>query len=377
MRRLLCRSTPLVPAVVVWNLFLIYLSSSSFAAAWIHPPPCSLISHTGPKNSISSASAASSSSSSLTQLMGVRTAIRNSLSKFQRRRPEGASEDSSISNSNCNQHHNAHLDTPEQNNAVPAIKAASFSSPPPPPLTWNSNDKENLSNDFYYQKFQNNHPFPSLTELEDSTASTAIATATATVAKEWSTATTDSSLYSLPPVPEDRPLTSLEQEFRNMLQHFANYTTRDIQSLRDPRTRAIFEGVAASAYDPAVYRAFEVLFEDVYPLRLAGRMVYTNLQHLMETSQCERANEVQSIVQRTGLAERDVEEARLAFVSLAAQMNGDAFLTLDQLKQTELVYIAEDMLGFDHVDAFFERLVATSSSSQKQQSNNKNHNKFQ
>jgi len=280
-----------------------------------------------------------------------------------------------LSTSKNHQTHD-HLDLPVENISFSTTQAAPSSCSPP--LPWkNSNNNNN-----YYQSSTNHPPSLSFDDDDDDSSMTSTATCTTTVTV-MSTAT-DSSLYSLPPIPDDRPLTPLEQEFRNMLQHFANYTTRDIQSLRDPRTRAIFAGVAASAYDPAVYRAFEVLFEDVYPLRLAGRMVYTNLQHLMETSQCERKKEVQCIVERTGLTERDVEEARLAFVSLAAQMNGDAFLTLDQLKQTELVCIAEDILGFEHADAFFERLVATTtsctsrtttSSSQKQQnSNNKNKN---
>lgn len=166
----------------------------------------------------------------------------------------------------------------------------------------------------------------------------------------------DAALYSLPPV-GDRDLTKLEVEFRNMLDEFAQYSHHDIESLRDPRMRILFEGVAASAGCQPVYRAFEVLYEDLYPLRVAGRLVYKNLQQLMADSQRERDEEVALVVKQTGLLDEDVEATRLAFVSVAARLNGDTFLTKDQLRETGLADTAMHVLGFDSVDGLLERLV--------------------
>jgi len=52
------------------------------------------------------------------------------------------------------------------------------------------------------------------------------------------------------------------------------YTERDILSLHDLRMRALFRGVPGGVQELAVYRAFEILFDDLYPLRIAGRLVY-------------------------------------------------------------------------------------------------------
>jgi hypothetical protein len=143
------------------------------------------------------------------------------------------------------------------------------------------------------------------------------------------------SLYSLPPVPEDRRLTKLEVEFRDLLEHFTNYTESDLLSLRDPRMRTLFRGVAASAVEPPVYRAFEVLYEDLYPLRLA----------------------VAFVVNETGLAGDDVEATRLAFVSVAAELNGDAYLTRNQLERIDvLTDVAVNILNYEYVEDLLDRL---------------------
>jgi hypothetical protein len=164
----------------------------------------------------------------------------------------------------------------------------------------------------------------------------------------------DAKIFALPSV--DRDLNDLEQEFRDMFEHFTQYTQRDIISLRDPRMRLLFKGIAASAYEPAVYRAFEVLYEDLYPVRMAGRMIDSRMRKLMTDSQRERKEEVAIIVEATGLKEADVEESRLGFVSTAATLNGDAFLTLAQLSETGLGVTAVDILGFESVEKLLQRL---------------------
>lgn len=165
----------------------------------------------------------------------------------------------------------------------------------------------------------------------------------------------DACLYSLPEL--DRDLNKLELEFRDKLEHFTRYTTRDILSLRDPRVRVIFRGIASSAYEPAVYRAFEVLFEDLFPLRVGGRVFYKIMKQLMIDSRREREEQVALVREATGLPEQIVEDSRLAFVSTAATMNGDSFLTVNQLADMAgLSLTSVEVLGFEDVEELLSRL---------------------
>lgn len=167
---------------------------------------------------------------------------------------------------------------------------------------------------------------------------------------------TTSSQSSLPEPPVGRHLTKVEAEFRAMFQEFAEYTERDILSLRNPRVRAVFRGVAASAKEPDVFRAFEVLFQDLYPLRVAGRILYKKLQQLIEEGKQERQADIDLLVSR-GMEYADVEQARLDFVSVAVEMNGDIYLTREQLVQTGVLSdVATNLLGFETVDMLLDRL---------------------
>lgn len=161
-------------------------------------------------------------------------------------------------------------------------------------------------------------------------------------------------LYSLPPV--DHELTELEQEFRKLLSDFTQYTARDILCLRDYRTRVLFEGVIASADEPLVYRAFEVLFEDLYPLRVAGRIVAKKLIHVIEESIQDHEREVADVIGKTGLAQKEIEEARLGFLSVAVPLNGKAYFTVDQLLRTDIASTIVNTLGFDNPRVFLERI---------------------
>lgn len=160
--------------------------------------------------------------------------------------------------------------------------------------------------------------------------------------------TTHLSLYSLPR--SNRNLTLLETEFRDMIEYFANYSEADLLSIADPRKRALFEGVAASSYDPPIYRAFEILFEDLLPLRLAGRVIFGKLKQFMSASIELRKDEIERVVDRTGLVDdtKQIEEIRLMFVSTASNLNGDSWLTLNQLAETGIITTtATEVLGFE------------------------------
>jgi hypothetical protein len=217
--------------------------------------------------------------------------------------------------------------------------------------------------------------------LESSDASESSSTATATLAAvvptsrghldmsstysatlmraKTAASTTHLSLYALPLHHGSRALTPLEWEFRAMIEYFANYSQADLLSIADPRKRMLFEGVAASAYSPPVYRAFEILFEDLLPLRLAGRLIYKKLKQFMADSVEQRTNEIELVVNRTGLVAdtRQIEEIRLMFVSTASNLNGDSWLTLSQLADTGIITAtATDVLGFDSAEQLLQQL---------------------
>ena len=74
-------------------------------------------------------------------------------------------------------------------------------------------------------------------------------------------------------------------EFRQLLTGII-YTEDELACLRrNPNHRnfhIILTGIAASYDEPAVYRAFEILYEDYAPLRLAGRLVVHQLRKRMQ-----------------------------------------------------------------------------------------------
>ena len=181
-------------------------------------------------------------------------------------------------------------------------------------------------------------------------------------------------LYTVPQLSTKRrrDLTKLEWEFRNMMEHFANYSEADILSIADPRKRTLFEGIAASSYSRPVYRAFEILYEDLLPLRYAGRVIYNRLKEFMITSIQQRQEEMELILNTTGISKsidiksnnddiQRISEIRLMFVTTASQLNSDSYLTLDQLADTGIITTtATEVLGFDTVDEVLQRLDKSS-----------------
>ncbi|CAB9510080.1 expressed unknown protein [Seminavis robusta] len=185
--------------------------------------------------------------------------------------------------------------------------------------------------------------------------------------QQQSTSTTTTPLepmYTLPPLSSSSSsLSKLELEFRNMLAFFGNYTRADLYTVRDPRTRTILEGVISSSDEPAVYRAFEVLFEDLPPLRLAGRMIFAKLEQVMQQAAATGQAQVDLVVNQTGIPHGTCQKARLAFLTLAVateyghHKEPEAHLTTDQLVSTGLASIAMDLLRYD--DNNHQQFLAT------------------
>jgi hypothetical protein len=161
--------------------------------------------------------------------------------------------------------------------------------------------------------------------------------------------------YTLPE--PDRQLNKLELEFREMLLDFSQFTPRDIRAVQNPRMRAVFEGVAASYGLPEVYRAFEVLFEDVAPLRIAGRLIYGKLKQTMLEAQAERQRDVKRVIASTGLSEDEVEANRAAFLQLVVHRDDRATeMDIQKLVDTGVAETAVEVLGYADFDDFLAAL---------------------
>mmetsp|Transcript_1182 Transcript_1182/g.3100 ORF Transcript_1182/g.3100 Transcript_1182/m.3100 type:complete len:349 (+) Transcript_1182:230-1276(+) len=131
----------------------------------------------------------------------------------------------------------------------------------------------------------------------------------------------------LPPV-HRKEMSKLEIEFRDLLQAML-YTPQEMSSITNPRMRVIYEGVAASYYVPEVYRAFEVLYEDYMPLRVAGRMIHGNLQKMMDESKAYQLDQLRRVSEKTGFSLEEVEKGWRGFVHSA----GDKELSVERLEQ--------------------------------------------
>jgi hypothetical protein len=207
-------------------------------------------------------------------------------------------------------------------------------------------------------RFQTAHPMMAVTSDGEAVAQEPAVPSTSrtATAERRRTFHSDEPLYVLPPETANASLSKLEAEFRDMLGHFANHSMRDLYALKDPRMRTLFQGVAASANERAVYRAFEVLYQDLLPLRMAGRLVYQRLSKLMETSLAEREDQIATVVARTGLDPIEVEEARIVFFEVTSNLNHDTYLTPAQLEATRLFQTVHERLQFETAAAVVSRL---------------------
>ena len=156
-------------------------------------------------------------------------------------------------------------------------------------------------------------------------------------------------LQKLPPLDKDTA-SPLQIEFRELLEGIL-YTPQEIEAITNPRLRAIYEGIEASYHEPAVYRAFEVLYEDYMPLRVAGRMVYRKMKNVMEACQADQKLQVDSVVASTGLPLDQVLDSWSAFVRLAKGRE----ITIEQVK-SDLATPLRNALGFGTESDFLTRL---------------------
>jgi Ca2+-binding EF-hand superfamily protein len=153
----------------------------------------------------------------------------------------------------------------------------------------------------------------------------------------------------LPPVNRLR-MSKLELEFRDLLEGIL-YTPQEIDAMTNTRLRVIYEGIEASYNERAVYRAFEVLYEDYIPLRIAGRMIYRKMTTVMEESKKYRKEQVQAVLAATNLSRTQVQSCWSVFVQLAE----DREISTRKVRS----HVAErvvDMLNYDDVEEVLKRL---------------------
>jgi hypothetical protein len=112
-----------------------------------------------------------------------------------------------------------------------------------------------------------------------------------------------------------RNMTPLEVEFRQLLEGIL-YTDEETESVLNSRFRTVLRGIAASYYERPVYRAFEVLYEDYIPLRIAGRLVYQKLRDAMEKSKAYQLEQLEAVTTATGMSFSDAKSCWSAFVRL-------------------------------------------------------------
>lgn len=159
------------------------------------------------------------------------------------------------------------------------------------------------------------------------------------------------------PSRDEAILSSCDKEFRRMMEVVHEYNETDVRSIEDPRWRALVEGACSGSVEPAVYRAFEVLFADLIPLRIAGRMIFKKVDQVMKHSRTTHQRQVRQVATTTSMSISDIESSRFAFLSIADYKNdGDTVLNLDQLVETGVATTVVELLGYQDFDDFLQNI---------------------
>jgi len=147
-----------------------------------------------------------------------------------------------------------------------------------------------------------------------------------------------------------------------MMLDFAEFTPKDIASISDPRYRALYEGVTAGANEPLVMNAFSVIFQDLMPIRVAGRMIYRHLKSTMEECIEERDCREEKLVNDHGLDMHTINHGRRAFMAIMQEQEhgagAEGCMTLGALIDTGIVDTVVELLEFDSFDEFVSMMDA-------------------
>ena len=158
-------------------------------------------------------------------------------------------------------------------------------------------------------------------------------------------------------IPDEEKLskaTKLEKEFYSMMAEFSLYTPKDIASISSPTYRALYEGVAAGSNEPLVMNAFAVIFNDLMPIRVAGRMIYNRLKNVMDKNIQERIKQEERVQNETGLSIDAIDDGRRTFMAaLGDNKDGDeGRLTMTELIDSGIVEMIVELMEYESFDAF-------------------------
>ncbi len=183
------------------------------------------------------------------------------------------------------------------------------------------------------------------------------------------TTTPPPSPYSNQPYPNAIPspttlstLSKTEQEFYSMMTQFTLYTPYDISTITNPSYKILFEGVTAGYNNPIVMNSFAIIYNDLYPIRIAGRMIYNHLKGVMEDNIEKRKKEEERIGVETGLSIDAIYDGRKAFMAALNSGNSgdgssdDGYLTMTELIESGIVEMVIELMEYQSFEDFFQHL---------------------
>jgi len=153
-------------------------------------------------------------------------------------------------------------------------------------------------------------------------------------------------------------LSSLEQEFYSMMRVFSYYTPKDISSISSPSYRALYEGVSAGSTEPLVMNAFAIIYSDLMPIRIAGRMIFKHLRNVMDKNIQQRTEEEERVMNETGLSIDAVDDGRRMFMAaLGSGSSGDeGSLTMTELIDSGIVETVVEIMEYESFGEFVREM---------------------
>jgi hypothetical protein len=164
-------------------------------------------------------------------------------------------------------------------------------------------------------------------------------------------------VIELPPIEEGRELSKLEEEFRQYIKDVADVPARDVALITNARFRAIVEGARAGATEPAVYRSFEVLFQDYVPIRIVGRMIFSKVMQEIQNARARHDAQVEELATSTGIHPEEVELGRFTFLQIAQhEDDGESFMSFQQLVDSGVASTIVELLGYNSFQELLDDL---------------------
>ena len=159
-----------------------------------------------------------------------------------------------------------------------------------------------------------------------------------------------------------KKLSKLEQEFYSMMKEFTFYTPKDISTIPNPSYRALYKGVYAGSTEPDVMNAFAIIFNDLLPIRIAGRMIYNHLKTIMDDNIYKRIEEEKRVQNETGLSMDAIDDGRRTFMAIlssstsSSSANEEGYLTMTELIDTGIIEMIVELMEYESFDDFVSRM---------------------